>query len=66
MILERCTQDFRNLIEWLKIKWEYDHTPKPQRPASVAWEIRKTSPGRVSRNHVRYFVWTAGGWSVTL
>ncbi|XP_043192501.1 S phase cyclin A-associated protein in the endoplasmic reticulum-like [Amphibalanus amphitrite] len=46
MILERCTQDFRNLIEWLKIKWEYDHTPKPQRPASVAWEIRKTSPGK--------------------
>ncbi|XP_037082279.1 LOW QUALITY PROTEIN: S phase cyclin A-associated protein in the endoplasmic reticulum-like [Pollicipes pollicipes] len=47
MILERCTQDFRNLIEWMKIKWEYDHTPKPQRPASVAWEIRKTSPGKL-------------------
>ncbi|XP_066969549.1 calponin homology domain-containing protein DDB_G0272472 isoform X1 [Macrobrachium rosenbergii] len=47
LILERYTSDFKKLIEWLKVKWEYEHTPPPQRPNSVSWEIRtSSSPGK--------------------
>ena len=47
MILESCTKDFRNLIEWLRLKWNYEQTPPPQRPNSLAWEVRKSSPSKV-------------------
>jgi hypothetical protein len=47
MILESCTKDFRNLIEWLRLKWNYEQTPAPQRPTSLAWEVRKSSPAKV-------------------
>ncbi|XP_076067505.1 SCAPER domain-containing protein short spindle 3 isoform X2 [Oratosquilla oratoria] len=46
LMMERYTSDFKKLIEWLKIKWEYEHTPPPQRPNSLAWEIRTSSPGK--------------------
>lgn len=48
MILESCTKDFRNLIEWLRLKWNYEQTPAPQRPTSLAWEVRKSSPAKAS------------------
>lgn len=46
-MLERYSSDFHKLIEWLKLKWEYEHTPPPQRPTSLTWEIRTSSPGKV-------------------
>lgn len=46
-MLERYSSDFQKLIEWLKLKWEYEHTPPPQRPNSLTWEIRTSSPGKV-------------------
>jgi len=44
MTLENYTKDFKNLINWLRLKIEYESTPQPQRPTSLTWDIRKTSP----------------------
>ncbi|KAK6624392.1 hypothetical protein RUM44_011251 [Polyplax serrata] len=47
MVLDNYCREFKNLINWFKIKWDYETTPPPQRPHSLAWEIRKSSPGKI-------------------
>ncbi|CAG4972296.1 unnamed protein product [Colias eurytheme] len=34
--------DLQRARNGFRLKWEYDNTPPPQRPQSLAWEIRKT------------------------
>ena len=47
LMLERYTKDFRQLIEWLRIKYEYENTSPPLRPHSLSWEIRASSHSKV-------------------
>ena len=44
MELEKHTKDFKSLVHWLKMSVNYENTPPPQRPKSLTWDIRKTSP----------------------
>lgn len=40
-MLENYIREFKALAEFFKMSWDYEKTP--QRPNSVAWEVRKTN-----------------------
>ncbi|KAL4227984.1 hypothetical protein ACF0H5_013422 [Mactra antiquata] len=47
MMLEQSTKDFQSLIERLHVQKEYEQATKEgDRPVSIAWEVRKMSPGK--------------------
>lgn len=47
LMLENYVRDFKGLIQYFNVKWRYENTALPERPTSLAWEVRRTSPSKV-------------------
>ncbi|CAN0266276.1 unnamed protein product [Lampetra fluviatilis] len=46
MMLDNYVRDFKSLIDWLHLQEKLEKTDVLDRPTSLAWEVRKMSPGR--------------------
>ncbi|XP_078286221.1 S phase cyclin A-associated protein in the endoplasmic reticulum isoform X1 [Rhinoraja longicauda] len=46
MMLDNYVRDFKALIDWLQLQERLEKTDAQNRPTSLAWEVRKMSPGR--------------------
>ncbi|XP_076101540.1 S phase cyclin A-associated protein in the endoplasmic reticulum-like isoform X1 [Mytilus galloprovincialis] len=53
MMLEQSTNDFKSLIDRMHLMKAYeDATREGDRPAPIAWEVRKMSPGKTAHSQV--------------
>uniref|UniRef100_A0A665VLG2 U1-type domain-containing protein n=1 Tax=Echeneis naucrates TaxID=173247 RepID=A0A665VLG2_ECHNA len=46
MMLNNYVRDFKALIDWIQLQEKLEKTDAQNRPTSLAWEVRKMSPGR--------------------
>uniref|UniRef100_A0A8C1TYR3 S-phase cyclin A-associated protein in the ER n=1 Tax=Cyprinus carpio TaxID=7962 RepID=A0A8C1TYR3_CYPCA len=46
MMLDNYVRDFKALIDWIQLQEKLENTDAQNRPTSLAWEVRKMSPGR--------------------
>ncbi|XP_043933400.1 S phase cyclin A-associated protein in the endoplasmic reticulum [Protopterus annectens] len=46
MMLDNYVRDFKALIDWIELQEKLEKTDAQNRPTSLAWEVRKMSPGR--------------------
>nr|XP_042894978.1 S phase cyclin A-associated protein in the endoplasmic reticulum isoform X2 [Parasteatoda tepidariorum]XP_042894979.1 S phase cyclin A-associated protein in the endoplasmic reticulum isoform X3 [Parasteatoda tepidariorum] len=60
MMLENYSKDFHALIQYININKDYEKTDPPNRPTSLAWEVRKSSPGKSLLKNVFIEKLTAG------
>lgn len=46
MMLDNYVRDFKALIDWIQLQEKLEKTDAQSRPTSLAWEVKKMSPGR--------------------
>ncbi|EDO39561.1 predicted protein [Nematostella vectensis] len=46
MMLDQCRRDFAALIERIHVQDAFEKADRKDRPTSLAWEVRKSSPGK--------------------
>ncbi|XP_016823720.1 S phase cyclin A-associated protein in the endoplasmic reticulum isoform X3 [Cricetulus griseus] len=46
MMLDYYVRDFKALIDWIQLQEKLEKTDAQSRPTSLAWEVKKMSPGR--------------------
>ncbi|XP_053450599.1 S phase cyclin A-associated protein in the endoplasmic reticulum [Nycticebus coucang] len=46
MMLDNYVRDFKALIDWIQLQEKLEKTDAHSRPTSLAWEVKKMSPGR--------------------
>uniref|UniRef100_A0A8C5MC71 S-phase cyclin A associated protein in the ER n=1 Tax=Leptobrachium leishanense TaxID=445787 RepID=A0A8C5MC71_9ANUR len=46
MMLDNYVRDFKALIDWIQLQERLEKTDAQSRPTSLAWEVKKMSPGR--------------------
>lgn len=65
MILENYSREFKALAEWLNLNKTFETTSPPNRPNSLAWEVRKSMPRQMVFFHT-FFKRMNGGLPPTI